>query len=111
MPRIGRKVDTCPYNAATQTLKILGGRWKVVVIQLLLTHKTLRYSEIRDRIPDITEKMLSTVLADLTADGLIDRDERKSKEPKVVFYALTDLGQKTDILIAEMVHFGSHFNV
>ncbi|MEM8508685.1 MAG: winged helix-turn-helix transcriptional regulator [Bacteroidota bacterium] len=82
-----------------------------MVVQLLLEHGALRYSEIRDRVPDVTEKMLTVVLADLTADGLIYREEHKSKAPKIVFYALSDLGRKSKDLISQMVWFGSHFNV
>ena len=107
MPRIDRQNDPCPYNAVTQVIKVLGGRWKLLVVQLLLQEGPLRYAELYKRLPNITEKMLSQVLGDLRKDDLLLREERKTKAPKIVVYQLTPLGLAAAPLLEQMAAYGA----
>lgn len=109
MPRVSRRFDHCPFDAATQTLKVLGGRWKLLIVKLLLDVEELRYSQLRQRLPGVSEKMLSQVLHELNEDGLLQREERKVKEPKIVYYQLTPLGKSAAPLVKEMIQFGCNF--
>lgn len=73
-------------------MKYIGGKWKSVVLWYL-KHKTMRFSELKQHIPDITEKMLSIQLRALEADGLIKRRVYGEKPPIKVEYSLTDFGK------------------
>jgi DNA-binding HxlR family transcriptional regulator len=81
------------YHCAMDiTMEYIGGKWKVVVLWYLKSG-TLRFSELKKRIPDITEKMLSIQLRTLEEDGLIIRKMYGSKPPIRVEYSLTEFGK------------------
>ncbi|HVI49258.1 MAG TPA: helix-turn-helix domain-containing protein [Chitinophaga sp.] len=81
------------YHCAMDiTQKYIGGKWKSVVLWYL-KNSAQRFSELKRRIPDITEKMLSIQLKALEEDGLIKRDVFGSKPPVRVEYSLTDFGK------------------
>jgi DNA-binding HxlR family transcriptional regulator len=56
-------------------LAMVGGKWKPVILAHL-KEGALRYSELRARIPALSDKMLTQRLKELTALGLVRR--RKS---------------------------------
>lgn len=74
------------------TMHFVGGRWKSVVLWYL-KNKTLRFSQLKTLIPDITEKMLSIQLKALEEDGLINREVFGIKPPIRVEYSLTEFGK------------------
>jgi DNA-binding HxlR family transcriptional regulator len=81
------------YHCAMDiTMDYIGGKWKTVVLWYLKNDK-LRFSELKKRIPDITEKMLSIQLRALETDGLILREVYGTKPPIKVEYSLTEFGK------------------
>lgn len=80
------------YHCALDvTMHYIGGKWKTVVLWYL-RNRTLRFSELKKHIPDITEKMLSLQLKSLEEDGIIRR-EVFPEVPLRVEYSLTDFGR------------------
>ena len=78
---------------ATEALRMLEGKWKIVIIvQLLAAEGPLRFSELERRIPGVTQKMLIQQLKALERDGIVIRTLYPQVPPKVD-YALTELGQ------------------
>ncbi len=49
-------LQVCPIEAVSN---LIGGKWKVIIINHLLTHGTLPFSALRKKTPDITQKMVS----------------------------------------------------
>jgi len=49
----------CSVEAA---IGILDGKWKSIILWHLLTEDTLRFGEIRKRIPNVTQRMLTNQL-------------------------------------------------
>ncbi|MHA4811295.1 winged helix-turn-helix transcriptional regulator [Flavitalea flava] len=81
------------YHCAMDiTMEYIGGKWKSVVLWYL-KNETLRFVELKKRIPDITEKMLSIQLKSLEKAGLINRKVYGLKPPVKVEYSLTDFGK------------------
>lgn len=80
---------SCPV---AYTLSMIGGKWKCLVLYLLFDHGTLRYGELKRRLPGITHKMLSQQLKELESDHLIHREEYQQIPPKVE-YSLSPHGK------------------
>src|ERR1700730_19469125 len=84
-----------PVTAASgveQALKILEGRWKLVILFHLFGGKVLRFSELERAIPAISQKMLIQQLRQMEADGVVRRTIYQQVPPKVE-YGLTKWGQ------------------
>jgi len=77
----------CPVR---RILDRLGEKWTMLVV-LTLSERPLRFSELRRRIPDISQKMLTQTLRDLQRDGLIGRTVFPTVPPSVE-YRLTEMG-------------------
>ncbi len=84
-----------PVTAADgveRALKILEGRWKLLILFHLFGGKVLRFSELERAIPAVSQKMLTQQLRQMENDGLVRRIVHQQVPPKVE-YALTDWGQ------------------
>src|SRR5262245_57714505 len=73
-------------------LKILEGRWKLVILFHLFGGKVLRFSDLERAIPAVSQKMLIQQLRQMEADGIVRRIVHHQVPPKVE-YCLTDWGQ------------------
>ncbi len=84
-----------PETAAADVaaaMKVLEGRWKLILLFHLFGGQVRRYSELEKSIPGISQKMLGQQLRALEADGLVRRTVYPEVPPKVE-YQLTDWGQ------------------
>ncbi len=94
------KSDYNPLSAkcpSRQLLALIGDKWTTLILYLL-SIKTQRYSEMLHSIEGISKKMLTQVLRDLEAGGLITR-KVYAVVPPMVEYSLTPLGQNLMPLI------------
>lgn len=73
-------------------LKLLEGRWKLVILFHLFGGRVLRFSDLERAIPAISQKMLIQQLRKMEADGIIRRIVHHQVPPKVE-YSLTEWGQ------------------
>jgi len=84
-----------PLSAAQDVeaaLRLLEGRWKLVILFHLFGGKVLRYSDLERAIPNITQKMLGQQLRQLESDGIVVRKAYPQVPPRVE-YSLTACGQ------------------
>ena len=94
-------IDGRDYHCALDiTSSFIGGKWKTVVLWYLRKDKK-RFKELKDLIPDITDKMLSIQLRALEEDGLVKRTIYPEVPPRVE-YELTKEG-KTLIPVLEAI--------
>ncbi|MFC6015972.1 winged helix-turn-helix transcriptional regulator [Plantactinospora solaniradicis] len=75
-----------------QALERLAAKWRVLVVYALLAGAQ-RHSELRRRLPGITQKVLTETLRGMESDGLVERRVLKDTAPQHVEYALTELGK------------------
>ncbi|MDX3905600.1 MAG: winged helix-turn-helix transcriptional regulator [Pigmentiphaga sp.] len=84
-----------PETAAADVedvLRLLDGRWKLLILFHLFDGKVRRYSDLEKLIPGISQKMLAQQLRQLEADGIVSRKVYPEVPPKVE-YRLTQWGQ------------------
>jgi len=89
-----RKVYT-PATAAIdveEMLRLIDGRWKLVILFHLFDGKVRRFSDLERLIPAVSQKMLAQQLRRLEADGIVARQVYAQVPPKVE-YRLTAWGQ------------------
>ena len=83
-----RRRFSCPVELA---LEILSGKWKTVILAHL-KQRSMRYEELRARIPSLTDKMLTQRLADLEELGLVVRHKTGGRGSRS-WYELTPRGR------------------
>ena len=105
MARIRHKsLDCSPGCAVEATLQLIDGKWKGVILYHLL-EGTLRFNEIRRRLPNITQRMLTAQLRELEQDGFVLRTVYAEVPPKVE-YSLTPRGQTLEPVIMALKKWG-----
>ncbi len=92
---------------ATLTMGLIGGKWKTAILYNLKS-TTLRYSELRKKMPTVTERTLSLQLKTLEKDGIIRRKVYTSKPPLKVEYSLTEFGKTLVPLLQDIVDWGKY---
>lgn len=80
--------NDCPIR---NVLSKVGDKWSVLVLLLLKAGGTLRFNQIAGILGDISQKMLTTTLRSLEADGLVHRKIYPEIPPRVE-YSLTERG-------------------
>lgn len=74
-----------------KAIELIGRRWSGAIIFVLLRRRA-RFAEIRDAIPDMTDRMLSERLLELEEEGVVERTVIPDT-PVRVEYALTKKGR------------------
>lgn len=78
--------------ATSEALRMLEGKWKIVIIvQLFAAKQPLRFSELERRVEGVNQKMLIQQLKELEKDGIVIRTIYPQVPPKVE-YALSETG-------------------
>lgn len=92
----------CPIR---YSLEIIGGKWKLAILCLLLPTGKRRYSELKAKLGKITNMMLALSLKELEHDGIIRRKQYNTMPPKVE-YSITDEGKSLYATFDSMAHWG-----
>ncbi|GAB2869937.1 helix-turn-helix domain-containing protein [Streptomyces deserti] len=76
----------------TVAIDVIDGKWKTSLLWLLESGPH-RPGQLRRRLPDLTEKVLTQALREMEADGLVHREVHDVLPPKTV-YSLTPFGRE-----------------
>lgn len=95
------KAIHCP---AEIILKIISGRWKMMIIYWLLMGPR-RFNQLQRELGRITHRTLSKTLKEMEADDLVTRHDFKEIPPHVE-YALTPLGRTLEPVLMAMHEWG-----
>ena len=86
----------CPlYHDAVE---LIGRRWTGAILAVLLETGPLRFRQIAQAVPDLSDRLLSERMRELEARGLVERRELDVG----VQYALTDMGRDLDTAVGEL---------
>ncbi|RZT93116.1 HxlR family transcriptional regulator [Advenella incenata] len=96
-----RTTASCPVET---TLKVLSGRWKVLIIQFLL-ERPRRFGELSRCLGPVSARSLTKQLRELEEDGLIIRKDFEQISPKVE-YSVSELGKMAEPILHAMALLG-----
>lgn len=98
------RFDCSPGCAVEAAIGLIDGKWKSVILFHLLSG-TLRFSQIKRIIVNITPRMLTNQLRELEEDGLIIREVYAQVPPKVE-YSLSPLGRSMEPVLLALKSWG-----
>ncbi len=96
----------CPYFKAA--MDVLGRRWNGLIIASLAERGSLRFSELREHLPAVGDRMLAARLRELEAQGLLVRSVTPGP-PVRVAYALTAAGKEFGTVARAISVWGQRF--
>jgi DNA-binding HxlR family transcriptional regulator len=97
LERAGRN-EVCPYYH--QAIELIGKRWTGAIVDALLP-EPLRFSEIAQAIPQISDRLLSMRLRELESEGIVKRRVFDGS-PVRVEYTLTPKGRALEPAIGAL---------
>ena len=80
---------------------MIGRRWTGAIIEVLLREGPMRFSEVAQAIPELSDRLLSERLKELESRGIVLRIVYAGP-PVRVEYALTDMGRDLQAAVGEL---------
>lgn len=99
-----REWPACPVET---TLSLIGDKWKVLILRELLGG-TKRFGELQRGVGRVSQKVLTSQLRSMEADGLVHREVFAEVPPRVE-YSLTPLGESLAPVIDALRVWGEGF--
>lgn len=75
-----------------ETISRVADKWTMLVLEVLASNGVLRFTELSERVGDVSQKMLTKTLRRMEEDGFLTRTVYPVVPPKVE-YQLTELGE------------------
>jgi DNA-binding HxlR family transcriptional regulator len=99
-------IKRLPGLPVERTLKVISGRWKAVILHVLLDgpHRTC---DLEKRIAGISQKVLIEQLRALEEHGMVSR-QPSSKDSQGVEYLLSPLGESLRPVLESLIEWGAH---
>ncbi|MGI9099109.1 MAG: winged helix-turn-helix transcriptional regulator [Solirubrobacteraceae bacterium] len=89
----------CPYYH--EAIELIGRRWTGAIVSVLIHRTTLRFGEIAEAVPELSDRLLSERMKELEARGVVLRTVRPGR-PVRVEYALTEMGRELAPAVYEL---------
>lgn len=102
---MGLEENNC---AMTKVLKVIGGKWKLLLLNSIRKECPARFGELRKKMKDITHATLTLQLRELERDGIIERKVYAEAPPKVE-YKLTAIGIMLVPAIEALCEWGDYY--
>lgn len=97
-------LPACPVET---TLKIVGGKWNVLILRDLID-ETKRFGELKRSVGNVSQKVLTAALRELESNGLIERTVFAEVPPRVE-YTATELGRSLRPVLDALRVWGERF--
>lgn len=106
MSKIVLKDENFPDCPIRNVLSRIGDKWSILVLYTLSQQDVSRFNQLQRSIPDISQKMLTSTLKTLEADGIIDRHAYPEVPPRVE-YSISKRGETLLPIIQELITWAS----
>ena len=100
------EVHCCPR--LHETVELVGKRWSGAIVYVLLQAGPMRFSQIANAVPDLSDRLLSERLKELEARGIVDRHVSDGAPVKVE-YELTERGKDLREALGELKAWGDRW--
>lgn len=101
---MAKPIKNCPID---QTLQVISGKWKAVIIHVLLENPVCRFSELQARLKNCSRRMLALQLKELERDGILTKRVYPTV-PATTDYSLTERGKQLKPIINSMQEWGNN---
>ncbi|MBB5624084.1 DNA-binding HxlR family transcriptional regulator [Pedobacter cryoconitis] len=100
--------DECTRGimALEDTLYVIGGKWKLKIINALRTGGSSRFNQLQQTVTGISARILSKELKELELNGFVKR-KVYTDTPVVVIYEITPYSDTLETLLNEMIKWGT----
>ena len=97
VPQYSPQVDALTFELLSQ----IADKWTLLVLEELAEHGLMRFTELRRRIPNVSQKMLTQTLRRLEQNGLVERRVHAVIPPRVD-YQRTELGHSLGMAVCAL---------
>lgn len=98
------ELPACPVET---TLTLIGSKWKVLILRDLMDGKK-RFGELKRSVGSVSQKVLTTQLREMEADGLLIRTVYAEVPPRVE-YELSELGMTLRPILDSLRQWGESY--
>lgn len=102
------KYEDLPACPVETTLTMIGNKWKVIILRDLFLNGVMRFGELKNSVGSISQKVLTSNLREMEADGLITRTVYPEVPPRVE-YELTPLGKTLKPVLDSLWSWGESY--
>src|SRR6201986_846851 len=96
---MGEEPTCCPlYHEAVE---LIGRRWTGAIVEVLLRGGAMRFSEVAQAVPELSDRLLSERMKELEARGIVERRVIPGP-PLRVEYELSQMGRELEPALAEL---------
>jgi DNA-binding HxlR family transcriptional regulator len=96
----GETRGTCCCPLYHEAVELVGRRWTGAILRVLMDGP-LRFSEIAQAVPELSDRLLSERMKELEARGIVDRTVI-SGPPLRVEYSLSKMGRELEPALSEL---------
>jgi DNA-binding HxlR family transcriptional regulator len=93
------------WCAVNDVLRDISPRWKMVLLHCI-AHGVAQFSRLKHAFPTLSDHVLGQRLAELVAEGLVDKTTVADTVPTQIRYAPTPKGQALLTIIDALQHWG-----
>ena len=101
----GRSAGCCPYYH--EAVELVGKRWTGAILAVLMDGP-LRFSEVAQAVPELSDRLLSERMKELESRGMVERRVMPGP-PLRVEYSLSRMGRELGPALSELERWASRW--
>jgi DNA-binding HxlR family transcriptional regulator len=87
----------CEYYQAV--IELIGRRWMGAILRVLMSNGPRRFNDLLTAIPDLSDRLLTERLRELTEHGIVERVPAPDISPIAIQYRLTKSGRDLEVVV------------
>lgn len=97
----------CPHYH--RAVELIGRRWTGAILYALADEGPLRFAELKECVPGMSDRLLSTRLKELESEGLVHREVQAGPGVRVN-YELTEKGASLKPVMGSLEEWAQHWH-